>query len=101
MLTEVRKTYKYRLYRCDRKDKKLRHKLFVASTVHNHFIALQRRYYKLTGKYISYNRMSTHVLKLRKTRRFTLWRDLHSQACQDVCRLIFENDLYLTFLEDA
>src|SRR5258708_26548939 len=91
---EVRKTYKYRLYRCDKKDRKLRHKIFVASTIWNHFIALQRRYYALTGKYISYERMSTHVLKLRTAskkrtpRRFALWQDLHSQCCQDVCRRV-------------
>jgi len=36
--TEIRKTYKYRLYRCDKKDRKLRHKIFVASTIWNHFI---------------------------------------------------------------
>jgi len=85
---QVRKMYKYRLYRCDKKDRKLRHKLFVASTIWNHFIALQRRYYRLTGQYISLNRMNNHVLKLRKTRRFARWQALYSQACQDVCRRV-------------
>ena len=83
-LIEVRKTYKYRLYRCDKKDRKLRHKIFVASCIWNHFIALQRRYYRFTGKYITYPEMSVHVLKLRKRIRFVLWRDLHSQVCQEV-----------------
>lgn len=94
---EVRRTYQYRLYRCDKKDRKLRHKIFVASTIWNHFIALQRRYYRLTGKYISLNRMNTHVLKLRKTQRFALWRDLHSQACQDVCSCV--DDGYQRFFK--
>jgi putative transposase len=93
----IRKTYQYRLYRCDQKDRKLRHKVFIASTVWNHFIALQRRYYRLTGKYVSLNRMNTHVLKLRKTQRFALWRDLHSQACQDVCRRV--DDAYQRFFQ--
>src|SRR5207237_7921159 len=84
--TEVRRTYKYRLYRCDKKDRTLRHKIFVASTIWNHFIALQRRYYCLSGKYISLREMYKHVLKLRRSKRFALWQDLHSQACQDVCR---------------
>jgi len=79
--TEIRKTYKYRLYRADKKDRKLRHKIFVASTIWNHFIALQRRYYRLTGQYISLNDMNKHVLKLRRTKRFALWQALHSQAC--------------------
>jgi hypothetical protein len=42
-IVEVRKSYKYRLYRCDGQDRHLRHKLFVASTIWNHCIALQRR----------------------------------------------------------
>ena len=81
----VRKTYQYRLYRCDKKDRKLRHKIFVASTIWNHFIALQRRYYRLSGNYIPLTEMNNHVLKLRRTARFALWRDLHSQCCQNVC----------------
>jgi len=84
----VRRTYQYQLYRCDKKDRKLRHKLFVASSVWNHFIALQRRCYRLTGKYIPLNRMNSHVLKLRNTQRFALWQDLYSQACQDVCKRV-------------
>jgi putative transposase len=85
---EIRKTYHYRLYRCDKKDRKLRHKIFVASTIWNHFIALQQRYYRLTGKYLSLHAMNGHVLKLRRTARYALWRDLHSQACQDVCKRV-------------
>lgn len=91
----IRKMYKYRLYRADKKDRKLRHKLFVASTVWNHFVALQRRYYRLTGKYISLHDMNKHVLKLRKTQRFALWQDLHSQVCQNVCRRV--DDAYQRF----
>lgn len=101
---EIRKTYKFRLYRCDKKDRKLRHKIFVASTIWNHFIALQRRYYRLSGKYISLHAMNCHVLKLRKpctrkgkTGRFALWQDLHSQACQDVCRRV--DDAYQRFFK--
>src|SRR5258706_6147385 len=86
--TEVRKMYKYRLYRCDKKDRRLRHKIFVASTIWNHFVALQRRYYRLTGKYICLHAMNVHVLKLRRRPRFVLWQGLHSQSCQDVCRRV-------------
>jgi putative transposase len=82
---EVYKNYKFRLYRCDKKDRKLRHKIFVASTIWNHFVALQRRYYRLSGEYIPLHAMNTHVLRLRRGPRFALWQDLHSQACQEVC----------------
>lgn len=78
-MTTIRRTYKYRLYRCDKRDRHLRHKVFVASTIWNHFIA----------------RMSTHVLKLRKTQRFALWRDLYSQSCQEVYRRV--DDAYQRF----
>src|SRR5690242_16721858 len=93
----LRKAYKYRLYRCDQKDRKLRHKIFVASTIWNHFVALQRRYYRLTGKYIALRMMKDHVLALRKTERFVLWQDLHSQVCQDVCRRV--DDAYQRFFK--
>jgi putative transposase len=96
-IVAAHKNYKYRLYRCDKKDRKLRHKIFVASTVWNHFIALQRRYYRITGKYISLHHMNNHVLKLRNRQRFVLWRDLYSQACQNVCRRI--DDAYQRFFQ--
>jgi putative transposase len=85
------------MYRCDKKDRALRHKLFVASTIWNHFIALQRRYYKLSGKYISLYQMRKHVLKLRRTERFSLWMDLHSQVCQDVVLRV--DDAYMRFFK--
>ena len=91
------RTYKYRLYRCDKKDRKLRYKIFAASTIWNHFIALQRRYYRLSGKYFSLTQMNNHVLKLRKTERFELWRTLHSQVCQNVCRRV--DDAYQRFFK--
>jgi len=87
-MREVHRNYKYRLYRCDQKDRSLRHMIFVASTIWNHFVALQRRYYCLKGKYISLEEMNQHVLKLRKKKRFALWQDLHSQACQNVCQRV-------------
>jgi putative transposase len=89
--------YKFRLYRCDKKDRRLRQKLFVASTIWNHFVALQRRYYRLTGKYISLHVMNRHVLKLRKRPAFALWQDLHSQVCQNVCRRV--DDAYQRFFK--
>jgi len=96
-LVETHRNYKYRLYRCDKKDRKLRHKLFVASLIWNHFVALQRRYYRLTGKYIALLTMNKHVLKLRRTGKFKLWKELHSQCCQDVCKRL--DDGYQRFFK--
>jgi putative transposase len=41
--------------------------------------------------------MNNHVLKLRKMKRFALWRELQSQACQDVCKRI--HDGYQRFFQ--
>ncbi len=87
--------YKFRLYRNDRKDKALRDKIFVALLIWNHLIALQRRYYRLTGKYLPLMDMNKHVLKLRNSQRFAKWQALHSQACQNVCRRV--DDAYQRF----
>ena len=96
-VVEVYKQYKYRMYRCDKKDRALRHKIFVASTIWNHFVGLQRRYYNLSGKYISLYQMRKHVLKLRRTERFCLWMDLHSQVCQEVVLRV--DDAYMRFFK--
>jgi putative transposase len=46
---EVRKTYKYRLYRCDTLNRCLHQQINVAGMIWNHALALQKRYYRLTG----------------------------------------------------
>ncbi|MBC7813717.1 MAG: transposase [Burkholderiales bacterium] len=82
---EVRKTYKYRLYRCDKRDQHLHRQINIAGTVFNHALALQKRYYRLTGNYIPLGQLKAHVAKLRReTERYAYWKQLGSQAVQDV-----------------
>ena len=82
---EVRRTYKYRLYRCDKRDKHLRRQINIAGTVWNHALALQKRYYRLTGKYLPLGVLKAHIAKLRmRTTRYAFWKQLGSQAVQDV-----------------
>lgn len=84
-LVEVRKTYKYRLYRNNKVDGSLHHQINVAGIIWNHALALQRRYYKLTGKYIPLHVMKKHIAKLRKCcPQYAYWKDLGSQAVQEV-----------------
>lgn len=45
---------------------------------------MQRRYYRLTGKYISQYRLVSHIGKMRRTERFGCWRLVGSQAVQEV-----------------
>jgi len=78
-------TYKYRLYRCDKRDKFLREQINIAGTIWNHALALQKRYYALTGKYITLGQLKTHIAKLRrKTGRYAFWVKVGSQSVQDV-----------------
>ena len=84
-IVEVRKTYKYRLYRSKR-DTRLHQQINVAGMIWNHITALQRRYYRLFGNHIGKSRMQKHIAKLRmRIPRFAYWRDLGSQAVQEVC----------------
>ncbi|GIL14176.1 MAG: transposase [Chloroflexota bacterium] len=84
-IVEVRRTYKYRLYRSKR-DFRLHDTINISGIIWNHLTALQKRYYRLTGKHISENRMKAHIARLRmKTTRFAHWRLVGSQAVQDIC----------------
>lgn len=56
----------------------------VAGIIWNHTSALQRRYYRLTGKYIAQSRMQRHLLKLRRSQRFGFWQKVGSQAVQQI-----------------
>ena len=70
-------TYKYKLYRSKR-TKYLDAMLSEACFVWNHALALQKRYYRLCGKYISCAAMQKHFAK-RIKRTY-----LHSQSAQEV-----------------
>ena len=51
--------------------------------VHVHLIRLQRRYYRLFGKYASFARICSHITKLKRTTK-PHWNALPSQMIQDV-----------------
>ena len=96
--TEVRKTYKYRLYRCDQRDQHLHRQINIAGTVWNHALALQKRYYRLTGKYIDFATMHKHVAHLRmRTQRYAFWKQVGSQSVQNILERL--DDGYLRFFK--
>ena len=70
-------SYKYKLYRTD-STKHLHNMLCEASFVWNHALALQKRYYRLYGKFITLGAMKHHFVK-RIKRTY-----LHSQSAQEV-----------------
>ena len=84
-MIEVRRSYKYRLYRCDKRDRYLHQQINIAGTVWNHALALQKRYYRLTGKYIALGELKSHIAHLRmSTQRFAFWKLVGAQSVQDV-----------------
>jgi putative transposase len=57
----------------------------------NHALALQKRYYQLTGKYIPLDVMKNHIAKLRKRcPQYAYWKDLGSQAVQEILERLDE-----------
>jgi transposase len=83
-MTQVRKTFKVRLYH-NRRNKRLHRRIDVAGLIWNHMVALQRRTYRLSGKYISRYDMQRHLAKLRKhSPRFAHWQLVGSQAVQEL-----------------
>ena len=80
---QVRKTLKYRLYH-HRRNQQLVNRIDIAGIIWNHMVALQRRYYRMTGKYIGQSRMQHHLLKLRRTERYAYWQKVGSQAVQEL-----------------
>ena len=83
MIVTMRRTYSYKLYATDR-TKYLDGLVDISCQIWNHCLALQRRYYKLTGKYIPANRMKLHITRLKRLPKYSHWRALGSQAAQDV-----------------
>ena len=77
-------TYEYKLYRSKR-NRKLDAMLREACFVWNHALALQKRYYSLTGKYCSCARMKAHFAK-----RISRCR-LHSQTVQEILERLDES----------
>ena len=51
--------------------------------VHVHLLLLQRRYYRIYGKYASLSRILKHITKLKRTTK-PHWNELPSQVIQDV-----------------
>ena len=78
----VIKTYKFKLYQ-SKKNKHLSDSIDIAASIWNYSIAIHRRYYRLFGKYISANRLKTHIAKVKRTIH-PEWKALGSQAIQDV-----------------
>ena len=79
----LRMTYKYKLYN-DKKNRHLDTAIDIAAEIWNHCIALHRRYYRMYGKFLSANRLKVYLAKLKKREKYAHWKQLGSQAIQDI-----------------
>jgi putative transposase len=81
------RAYVFKLYRSKR-NKRLAQRINLAGAIYNHIIALQRRYYRLFKRGVNVYRVKVHITKLKKTKRFSFWNELGSQAIQDIAERI-------------
>lgn len=81
------KTLKFKLYRSE-KNKHLHHQIDISGIIWNHCIALHRRYFKLTGKYINVYAMQKHIAKLKKLPKYEFWNLVDAQSIQDICQRV-------------
>lgn len=81
------KTYKFKLYKSKR-NRKLHQQIDIAGCIYNHCIALHKRYYKLFHQSISAFSLSKHLAKLKKLPKYNYWKQIGSQAVQDISERI-------------
>ena len=81
------KTFCFKLYHSDHNNA-LNRQIDIAGLIFNHCVALHKRYYRLYSKYISANKLKTHLTKLKRTKRFAYMSKLGSQAVQDIAERI-------------
>ena len=77
------RAFVFQLYR----TKRVRHlhaRIDLAAAIHNHLIAVQKRYYRRFNGYIGYYRLKRHVARVKQWRRFAHWRTLDAQAMQHI-----------------
>lgn len=79
----MRKTFQYKLYRSKR-TRRLHRQINIGGMVHNHCIALHRRYYRMYKKHLPLFQLKAHITKLKKLAKYAWWKQLGSQAIQDI-----------------
>jgi putative transposase len=75
--------------------KKIHQMINTSAWIWNHIISLQKRYYKLYGKFINVNKLQKHIAKLRNKN--PRWKELNSQSVQELCQR--SDDAYKRFFK--
>lgn len=84
----VMKAYKYKLYN-SKKNKYLVQQIEIASEIWNFCIAMRRMYYLVYGKSLSEEKLKMYIAKIKRRRKWAHWRNLGSQAVQDVVERVY------------
>jgi Transposase and inactivated derivatives len=79
----ARRTYAFQLYQSKRLQY-LHTRIDLAAEIHNHLIAVQKRYYRRFHGYIGSYRLKRHVTRLKTWTRFAHWKQLDAQAIQHI-----------------
>jgi len=90
------RTYKYKLYRTKR-SKHLHSTVNISGIIYNHCIALHKRYYRLYAKHLNKYQLQKHLTKLKKKEKYAYWRQVPSQAIQQITERI--DEAYKKFFE--
>ena len=96
------RTFKYKLQN-HKRNKHLHRDLEIIAHVHNHFVALCRRHYRIYGqcegyKRLTFSRMSKHLTKLKRLYRYAHWHIPFSWAVQNALKRIELG--YINFFEN-
>lgn len=83
----MRRTFMYKLYRT-RHAKHLHQQINTGGVIHNHCIALHKRYYRLYKRHLSPFLLKAHIAKLKQLPKYAWWSRLGSQAIQDIIERI-------------
>jgi putative transposase len=73
----------YKLYR-NKRNKRLHRLINIGGAIHNHAIALCRRYYRMYKKHLSLYQLKAHITKLKQLPKYAWWKQLGAQAMQDI-----------------
>jgi putative transposase len=83
----MRKTFMYKLY-ASKRNRHLHRQIHIGGVIHNHCIALHRRYYRRYKKHLSSGQLKAHIAKRKKLPKYRWWSQLGSQAIQDIVERI-------------
>lgn len=79
------KTFKFKFYE-SKKNRELKRTVNVSAVIYNYCIAVHKRYYRLTGKYLHPNRLKKNIAARRN--RIGWWKIVGAQAVQDIIERI-------------